>query len=188
MIPCYVSGAGMYAGERTWSFKTTVIAWLEGSGLGYDTRYRYYRARFPELDPEALARLVCDPIEHYDRDWPRYRAGSSLPEEEALAHFVLERDARFRDEARVAIYCFDEAGIGSGVNAMRFVHAGKPIVGFYAADAGARRVNLTNVLQLAAEFPEQVRLAAYRTPGDITTQLGVWLPMVATGRGLRTED
>jgi hypothetical protein len=175
VIPCYVSGAGMYAGEQTWSFKTTVIAWLEASGLGYDTRYRYYRARFPELDPERLARFVCDPIERYDPDWPCYRADSGLPEEEALARFVVERDARFRAEAQVAICCFDEAGIGSGVNAMRFIHAGKPLLGFYAADESRRRVNLTNVLQLEVEFPRQVRLASYRAPREITAQLAAWL-------------
>ena len=63
MIPCYVSGAGMFATDATRGFKALVIGWLETTGLGYDTRYRYYRARFPELAAERLARLVCDPIE-----------------------------------------------------------------------------------------------------------------------------
>ncbi|MBI2297217.1 MAG: hypothetical protein HYU76_14550 [Betaproteobacteria bacterium] len=175
MIPCYVSGAGIFAGEATCGFKTLVIGWLETSGLGCDTRYRYYRARFPELAAERLARLVCDPIEHYDRDWPAYRAGAGLPEAAALARFVAERDARFRGEAAVAIYCFDEAGIGSGINVMRFLQAGKPVLGFYSADPRKRRVNLTNVLQLALEFPEKVKLSAYGAPAEITERLAQWL-------------
>jgi len=166
----------MFASDATRSFKTLVISWLEESGLGYDTRYRYYRRQFSELEPAALARLACDPIEYYDKDWPAYRLAAGVPEQEALARFVVERDARFRDEARVAIYCFDEAGIGSGINAMRFIHAGKPILGFYAAEEIKRRVNLTNVLQLAVEFPEQVQLAAYRGPEEITARLAEWLP------------
>lgn len=165
----------MFATDATRAFKTRVIGWLEESGLGYDTRYRYYRERFPRLDPAALARLVCDPIEGYDPDWPAYRAGAGLSEPEALARFVTERDARFREEARVAIYCFDEAGIGSGINAMRFLHAGKPLLGFYCAEAARRRVNLTNVLQLGIEFPRLVKLAAYRTPEEITARLAEWL-------------
>ncbi len=176
MIPCYVSGAGMFATDATRDFKTLVIGWLETSGIGYDTRYRYYRAQFPELTPERLARLVCDPIEYYDKDWPGFRANAGVPEEEALARFVAERDARFRGEAEVAIYCFDEAGIGSGINAMRFIHAGKPVLGFYAADEKLRRVNLTNVLQLEVEFPGQVRLAAYYAPTEIKAQLAAWMP------------
>ena len=48
MIPCYVSGAGMFATDATRVFKTLVIDWLEASGLGYDTRYLHYRAQFPE--------------------------------------------------------------------------------------------------------------------------------------------
>lgn len=171
----------MFAGEPTWSFKTLVIGWLERSGLGYDTRFRYYRAQFPELGAEDLVRRVCDPIEFYDRDWPAYRDAkirTGLPEAEVLAEFVLERDARFRNDADAAIYCFDEAGIGSGINVMRFIYAGKPVLGFYSALDGKRQVNLTNVLQLRLEFPQQVRLATYQTPDDITTRLGSWLPVL----------
>lgn len=179
MIPCYVSGAGRFAGDATRDFKQLVILWLEHSGLGYDTRYRYYRAQFPDFDPARLARMVCDPIEYYDRAWASYRdaqARAGVKEEEALVHFVVDRDARFRAEAEIAIYCFDEAGIGSGVNAMRFIHDGTPVLGFYAADPNRRRINLTNVLQLRVEFPEKVLLASYRTPQEITAQLAVWLP------------
>jgi hypothetical protein len=35
------------------------------------------------------------------------------------------------------------------------------VLGFYAAEATRRRVNLTNVLQLEMEFPHQVKLAPY---------------------------
>ena len=175
VIPCYVGGAGMFATDATRDFKTLVIGWLEASGLGYDTRYRYYRTQFPEFEPARLARLVCDPIERYDRDWPAYRARSGLPEPQTLARFVAERDGQFRREARVAIYCFDEAGIGSGINAMRFIHEGKPVLGFYAANSARRRVNLTNVLRLEAEFPAQVGLAAYCSPEDVIARLAEWL-------------
>jgi hypothetical protein len=184
VIACYVSGAGMYAGETTRSFKAMVTLWLEESGLGFDTRYRYYRGRFSDLAAPELARRICDPIEYYDPDWPAYRAtrrGEGLDEDQALAGFVVERDACFRDAADVAVYCFDEAGIGSGINAMRFIHAGKPVFGFFTADAACRRVNITNVLQLAVEFPRQVRLAAYREPAEITARLAQWLPS-ARGR------
>lgn len=182
MIPCYVSGAGMFAGAATHHFKTLVIDWLEESGLGYDTRYRYYRAQFPELDRARLARLVCDPIEYYDREWTPQQIRGSASEIVDLAQFVRERDRRFRAEAQVAIYCFDEAGVGSGINVMRFLHAKKPVFGFYAADPVMRRINLTNVLQLELEYPEEVRLAAYQTAGDITERLGPWLAALAPTR------
>ena len=118
MIPCYVSGKGMYATVTTWAFKTAVIEALESSLLGYDTRYRYYRTQFPDMDALELARLICDPIEYYDKDWPAYRAGDGmrLPLVEAATRFMLERDHLFRTEAQAAIYCFDEAGFGSGIN------------------------------------------------------------------------
>lgn len=176
MIACYVSGAGMFAGTTTHEFKTAVIEWLESSGTGFDTRYRYYRQQFPELEPARLARLICDPIEHYDKEWLDRAGGAREQEGAPLARFVHERDARFRAAAQVAIYCFDEAGIGSGVNVMRFVHARKPVLGFYSADPARRRVNLTNVLQLELEFPDWVKLADYRTPADVTGRLEKWLP------------
>jgi len=88
---------------------------------------------------------------------------------------VAERDDKFRREARVAIYCLDEAGVGSGINMMRFLHEGKPVLGFYAAEPTRRRINLTNVLQLEVQFPARVRLAAYGAPADVTTRLAGWL-------------
>lgn len=180
MIPCYVSGAGMFAGVETHAFKIAVIVWLESTGIGYDTRYRHYRAQFPELEPARLARLVCDPIEYYDREWALRQARSGAPDAALLTQFVQERDSRFRAEARAAIYCFDEAGIGSGINVMRFIQARKPVFGFYAANPARRRINLTNVLQLELEFPGRVRLAAYETPEDVTGRLEEWLPALAS--------
>jgi len=179
LIPCYVSGAGMFAGATTHRFKTLVIGWLETSGLGYDTRYRHYRAQYPELEPARLARLVCDPIEYYDKEWVAQRAQGAAAESAQLTRFVRERDARFRAEAAVAIYCFDEAGIGSGINVMRFLQARIPVLGFYAAEPVKRRVNLTNILQLEQEFPDRVRLGEYETAEDITARLGEWLPALA---------
>ena len=44
-----------------------------------------------------------------------------------------------------------------------------------------RRVNLTNVLQLEAEFPDRVRLAAYASAAEITERLSEWLPALADG-------
>ncbi len=167
----------MYASDPTWSFKTTVILALEDSGLGYDTRFRYYRGQFPEMPLEKLARLVCDPMEYYDRDWPAYRAGlgASLDETEAATRFMLTRDDRFRDEARAAIYCFDEAGFGSGVNAMRFLIRGKPLLGFYNPAQRNPSLNLSNILQLRLEFPRLVTLEHYESREQIAPRVLAWL-------------
>jgi len=71
---------------------------------------------------------------------------------------------------------------------MRFIQAGKPVLGFYAADGAKRRVNLTNVLQLGVEFPDRVRLAAYRTPEEITGQLAEWLPALDQRKGMTGDS
>ena len=63
----------MHATESTWEFKTTVIATLEETKLGYDTRFAYYRKQFPDMQTEQLARMICDPMEYYDLDWDEYR-------------------------------------------------------------------------------------------------------------------
>jgi hypothetical protein len=63
---------------------------------------------------------------------------------------------------------------------MRFIQEGKPVLGFYAAEATRRRVNLTNVLQLEMEFPHQVKLAPYSVSEHITAQLAQWLPALDT--------
>lgn len=177
MVPCYVSGKGMHATTTTWTFKTLVIEALESSGLGYDTRFRYYRRQFPDMERGALARLICDPIEFYDRDWPGYLAarGSVQDEVTAATAFMLERDNRFRAEASVAIYCYDEAGFGSGVNTMRFLTAGKSVLGFYCGDRLSGTLNLSNILQLGMEYPRQFTLRRYHRPEEIPAAALDWL-------------
>ncbi|MBK8163466.1 MAG: hypothetical protein IPK65_10085 [Gammaproteobacteria bacterium] len=177
MIPCYVSGKGMHATTTTWTFKTLVIEALESSGLGYDTRFRYYRKQFPDMERGALARLICDPIEYYDRDWPGYLAarGDRSDGVTAATEFMLERDERFRAGARAAIYCYDEAGFGSGVNTMRFLTAGKPVLGFYSEERLSGTLNLSNVLQLGMEYPRLFTLRSYRRPEEIPAAALEWL-------------
>lgn len=177
MIPCYVSGKGMHATETTRSFKVAAILALEKSGLGYDTRHRYYRDQFPDLDAEALAIKVCDPVEYYDKDWRLYleQHRDGWDEQEALAEFVLDRDARFRNEARAAIYCYDEAGLGSGVNTMRFIRDKKPILGFYHSDSAQAGTNLTNIVQLQYEAPDLVTLVTYDSLEAIPERITAWL-------------
>ena len=181
MIPCYVSGKGMHATTTTWTFKTSVIEALEASGLGYDTRFRYYRKQFPDMERGALARLICDPIEYYDRDWPGYFAARKNVQDEVTAatEFMLERDDHFRAEAKVAIYCYDEAGFGSGVNTMRFLATGKSVLGFYGAEHPGGTLNLSNILQLGLEYPRQFTLLRYRRPEDIPDAVLEWLKAYA---------
>ncbi len=176
-IPCYVSGKGMHATQTTWAFKTLIIATLETTGLGYDTRYRYYRPRFPDMPGEELARLICDPIEYYDGDWPGYLASRGAGADETLAatEFMLTRDRLFRAEARAAIYCYDEAGFGSGVNSLRFLQEGKPILGFHSETQRSGTLNPSNILQLALEYPGLCTLQRYRGPDDIAPALIAWL-------------
>ncbi len=177
MIPCYVSGKGMHATMTTWTFKTLVIEALESSGLGYDTRYRYYTAQFPDMERGALARMICDPIEYYDKEWPGYFAAHKGAQDEVTAAtgFMLERDERFRAEAQAALYCYDEAGFGSGVNTMRFLTAGKPVLGFYNADRLSSTLNLSNILQLELEYPNRFTLLRYRQPKEIPVTALKWL-------------
>jgi len=167
----------MYATATTRDFKVAVIVQLEESGLGCDTRYRYYRRQFTEMTMASLARLICDPIENYDRDWPQWRASQTArrDDNELITAFFLERDSRFREEARVGIFCLDEAGFGSGINVMRFIQAGKPILGFYHPGSAARAVNIGNFLQLQMEYPGLVSLYAYQSSDDITGEVRRWL-------------
>ena len=183
MIPCYVSGKGMYAGGVTRDFKVAVIGLLESSGLGYDTRYRYYQRQFPDLAAEDLARKICVPIEYYDRDWRTWRAARPADEDadQQVTRFFLERDGKFRGEALAAIYCFDEAGFGSGVNVMRFIHDRKPLLGFYRRDLGTQRINTGNVLQLAEEFPNLVTLHSYHNGDEILGAVLAWLRCLPGG-------
>jgi hypothetical protein len=176
-IPCYVGGKGMHATDRTKQFKIEVIQILETTGLGFDTRYRYCRDQFPGMAAPELARMVCDPIERYDRDWPDYLAahGAGREEDEVITTFFMARDALHRREAQAAIYCYDEAGLGSGLNTMRFILEGKPLLGFYNPAVKALGVNVHNVLQLRLEYPDLVTLAPYRALAEVRPVLVGWL-------------
>ena len=176
--PCYVSGKGMHATDATWRFKTAVMVLLQSSGLGFDTRAHYYRKQFPEMPDAEFARMVCDPIEYYDKDWSvwqRENRNRFDNEDELTTAFFLERDLGFQAEAKAAIFCFDEAGFGSGVNVMRFIHAGKPVLGFYNPEYRKAGHNIHNVLQLAMQYPELVTLHRYREVDEITAKLVAWL-------------
>ena len=169
----------MHASGITWDFKVAMIQMLADTGLGYDTRYHYYRVQFPDMPAMELARLVCDPIEYYDPDWPEWRAAQTpgRDEDELVTAFFLERDTVFRREAQAAIYCFDEAGFGSGVNVMRFIQDRKPVLGFYHAVAAQRgpRMNVGNIIQLAMEYPRRVTLYHYSSTEEITKLAADWL-------------
>ena len=184
MIPCYVSGKGMHATASTWSFKTAVIDTLEKSALGYDTRYRYYRQQFPDMDAAELARMICDPMEQYDRNWPAYRQQHRDQQDETrlATAFMLELDDRFRDEAQLAIACYDEAGFGSGVNAMVFLQAHKPILGFYQPARLGLSLNFSNILQLELAYPDLVTLVEYHDIDDITSTVSRYLKQITAGQ------
>ncbi len=177
-IPCYVSGKGMYASDTTWRFKTAVMAVLQSSGLGFDTRYQYYRQQFPDMPADTYARMVCDPIEYYDQDWPAWKLENRSRfnnEDELITAFFLGRDLGFQSAAKVAIFGFDEAGFGSGVNVMRFIFAGKPVLGFYNPDYCREGHNIHNVLQLAMNYPDLVTLRRYHDVDEVTEQVVAWL-------------
>lgn len=178
LIACYVSGKGMYASHATWTFKTIVMELLESTQLGYDTRYRFYRNQYPSMPSNEFARMVCDPIEGYDKDWPTWQAEHTQKyknKDELVTAFFLERDRRFQRDAQVAIYGFDEAGFGSGINAMRFINAGKPILGFYNPSFRSKHNNIHNVIQLQLEHPNLVTLHQYIDAGEFTTKISSWL-------------
>ncbi len=177
MIPCYVSGKGMHATEVTWEFKTTVISTLEETKLGYDTRFAYYRKQFPDMQAEQLARMICDPVEYYDLDWDEFRGLNkrAMSKEEMVTRFMLERDMQFQQQAQTAIYCFDEAGFGSGINVMRFLTNGIPVYGFMNEENSHDSLNVSNVLQLKALFPDLVHLSEYRNMDDVKKHVTQWL-------------
>ncbi len=167
MIPVYISGKGMHASEPTWSFKTSLMLHLLHKRLAVDTRFAYYRRLFPELDDATLARRVCDPMEYYDPDWPQYLREHEGDEALLATQFMWQRDESFQRQARAAIYCFDEAGFGSGINVMRFVQAGKPVLGFYNPAQLAPTVNLSNILQLGLSNGNLVTLCPYENTDEI---------------------
>jgi len=177
MIPCYVGGRGKSARAFTTDFKVAVFEFLEATGLGYDTRYRYYRQQYPDMSREQFARMVCDPIEAYDKDWPDYRARhrGAMSEDVLLTAFVLEKDQAFRDEARAAIICYNEAGLGTGINSMRLLADGKPLIGFFLRDPTGRPVNVQNILQLEFLYPSLVTLVPYDDLKEVAQSLSQWL-------------
>jgi hypothetical protein len=177
MIPCYVGGKGKAARASTKDFKVAVFEVLESTGLGYDTRYRYYRRQYPDVSRDQFARMVCDPIEGYDKDWPGYRARhrGSMSDDTLLTAFVLEKDQGFRDEARVAIVCYNDAGLGTGINSMRLLADGKPLLGFFLRDPLQGPVNVQNILQLELLYPSLVTLVPYDDLHEVAQSLTRWL-------------
>jgi hypothetical protein len=154
-----------------------VFELLESTGLGYDTRYRYYRRQYPDMSREDFARMVCDPIEDYDKDWPDYRKrrSGSMSEDVLLTTFILEKDQAFRDEARAAIICFTEAGLGTGINSIQLLAEGKPLIGFFLRDPTQGPVNVQNTLQLELLYPSLVTLVPYDNLKEVTQRLTGWL-------------
>ncbi len=165
----------MFATDTTTHFKTHVIDVLEKTQLGYDTRLAYYQAQYPELSHKRLARLICDPIEYYDKNWPHYheRHHQTKTKEQLTVDFFLPLDDGFRSKAQAAIICFDEAGFGTGVNCMRFIHANKPILGFI--NNPSISLNLDNIYQLQKEYPKLVSVYSNQTEDKITQQIKRWL-------------
>jgi hypothetical protein len=177
MTPCYVGGKGKAAHVSTKDFKVAVFELLESTGLGYDTRYRYYRRQYPNMSRVDFARMICDPIEGYDKDWPDYRArhGESMSDDSLLAGFMLEKDQAFRDDARAAIICYNEAGLGTGINSMRLLADGKPLIGFFLRDPIRGPVNVQNILQLELLYPSLVTLVSYDDLNEVAQSLIRWL-------------
>src|SRR3569623_514933 len=92
-----------------------------------------------------------------------------------VTRFFLVRFTRFRAEAEAAIYCFDEAGFGSGVNVMRFLERRKPVLGFYHHELGSRHINTNNILQLAQEHCDLVSLRPYAQLEEIPADVRRWV-------------
>jgi hypothetical protein len=184
MIPCYVGGKGKGAQASTVDFKVAVFELLESTGLGYDTRYRYYRGRYPDMDQAHFARMVCDPIEGYDKEWPDYRARhrGSMGEDMLLTRFVLERDQGFRNEARAAIICYNDAGLGTGINSLQLLADRKPLLGFFRRDPPRGSVNVQNILQLELLYPSLVTLVRYDDLQEVFENLKRWLIKLTSGQ------
>lgn len=189
MIPCYVGGKGKSAHASTKDFKVAVFELLESTGLGYDTRYRYYRHQYPDMSREQFARMVCDPIEGYDKEWPDYRGrrSGSMSEEALLTAFVLEKDQAFRNEARAAIICYTEAGLGTGINSMQLLADGKPLIGFFLRNPTERPMNVQNVLQLELLYPSLVTLVPYDDLNEVTESLTQWLSNLSQANKAQTR-
>lgn len=155
----------MFATDARRDFKTPAIGWLEGSrraGLATTRVTATTAPNFPNSSRREWRAWFAIRSSVTTATVP-YRARSPLPDPQTLARFVAARDGKLRREAQVAICCSEGVGIGSGINAVRFIHEGKPL-DLYAAEAARRRVNLANMLHLEAESPAQVRLAAPAPP------------------------
>jgi hypothetical protein len=114
-------------------------------------------------------------------DWMTYRVVHmrGQGEDKVITTIFMERDARFRRQARAAISCYDEAGLGSGPNSLRLIMENKPILGCYNPGVKDYRVNLHHILQLGSEFPRLVTLVGYGTIAAIRPKLLAWLQEVA---------
>lgn len=178
-VPLYVAGKGMFATRATTSFKTGIMHILEKSGLGYDTRMAYYAMQYPDLTFERLSRMICDPIEYYDKEWPDYqkRHAKAANPDMLVVDFFLPRDQRFREQAKGAIIGFHEAGLGTGINCMRFLLDGKPILGFLPQNDNSA-VNRDNIFQLVREYPEQFTLI--QEPDCLETVIRNWIESLQT--------
>ena len=116
-------------------------------------------------------------IEGYDKDWPDYRKRrvGSMSKELSLTAFVLERDQAFREEARAAIICYNEAGLGTGINSMQLLAKGKPLIGFFLRDPTQGPLNMQNILQLELLYPSLVTLVPYDDLNEVSQRLTGWL-------------
>lgn len=184
-VACYISGKGMHASQLTWHFKVEMIRYLETTGMGYDTRFRYYQSRFPQMDVSQLARLICDPVEYYDSDWTQGKP-DGWESWMSVTRFMMNRDEMFREQAQLAVYCLDEAGFGSGINNLRFLQEGKPVLGFFHSQylKGVKRggVNVSNFMQLRQLYPELFLLYPYETLNDCIVRLKEFMLTMAVPR------
>ena len=87
----------------------------------------------------------------------------------------MEKDQGFRDEARAAIICYNEAGLGTGINSMRLLADGKPLIGFFLRDPTRGPVNVQNIFQLELLYPSLVTIASYDDLNEVAPRLTGWL-------------
>ncbi|TPW09429.1 MAG: hypothetical protein FD130_2528, partial [Halothiobacillaceae bacterium] len=104
-----------------------------------------------------------------------HKKGEGHDKEEVLTEYMLLLDNRFRREAELALVCFDEGGLGTGINVMRFVQMNKPILGFYNPVIKKHGVNVNNILQLKLEYPTLVTLHQYHDWSDIQGSVVAYL-------------
>ena len=100
-----------------------------------------------------------------------------------LTAFVWEKDQGFREEAQAAIMCYNDAGLGTGINSMRLLADGKPLLGYFLRDPRQRPVNVQNILQLKRLYPALVTLVRYDDLHEVGESLTRWLTEMAAGSG-----